>query len=59
MLISLPQGGVLVLGEMSITYHSGVSFKTITVDFSCFKAFGKVDRLLNLSARLCTVVFGA
>jgi len=42
-LIALPFGGVLVLGETSITYHSGTSFKTITVEFSSFKAYGMVD----------------
>ena len=30
--------GVLVLGEHTITYHSGPDFKSIPINFACFKA---------------------
>jgi len=44
MLISVPLGqGVLVLGEHTITYHSGPDFKSIPINFACFKAVGQID----------------
>lgn len=44
MLISVPLGqGVLVLGEHTITYHSGSDFKSIPINFACFKAVGQID----------------
>ncbi len=44
MLISVPLGqGVLVLGEHTITYHSGPEFKSIPINFACFKAVGQLD----------------
>ena len=36
-------GGVIVLGETTITYLSGADFKTLPIAFSCFKAYGKID----------------
>lgn len=44
MLISVPLGqGVIVLGEQTITYHSGPDFKSIPISFACFKAVGQLD----------------
>ena len=40
-LIAVECGGVLVLGEQSITYHSGSDFKSLAIPFACFKAFEK------------------
>eukprot|EP00966_Prymnesium_polylepis_P035704 829264-Prymnesium_polylepis.1 len=43
MLIPVTYGGVLVLGEHTITHLSGVDFKSVPVPFSMFKAHGKID----------------
>ncbi|KAL1525255.1 hypothetical protein AB1Y20_020120 [Prymnesium parvum] len=42
-LIPVAQGGVIVLGEQTITLLSGVDFKSISIPYSVFKAVGKID----------------
>ena len=32
-----------MLGEHTITYHSGPDFKSIPINFACFKAVGQID----------------
>ena len=43
MLLALPFGGVLVLGELQICYLNGTSFKSLPIDFAVFKAYGQVE----------------
>jgi DNA damage-binding protein 1 len=43
MLIALKGGGVIIVGEVSITYFSGSDFKTIATPATCFHAFEAID----------------
>ena len=43
MLIAVKTGGVLVLGELSISYFSGSDYKSLAVPFVSFKAYEPID----------------
>eukprot|EP01127_Copromyxa_protea_P023249 TRINITY_DN865_c0_g2_i1.p1 TRINITY_DN865_c0_g2~~TRINITY_DN865_c0_g2_i1.p1 ORF type:complete len:1099 (-),score=249.89 TRINITY_DN865_c0_g2_i1:13-2826(-) len=43
MLIALPFGGALVVGEQSIVYHNGEAFSSLAMKPTTMKAFGFID----------------
>eukprot|EP00743_Colponemidia_sp_Colp-15_P005247 GILK01005646.1.p1 GENE.GILK01005646.1~~GILK01005646.1.p1 ORF type:complete len:1143 (+),score=205.41 GILK01005646.1:93-3431(+) len=55
--LPLPLGGVIIIGEQTISYHSGTNFKSIGMKTTNIKTFGFVDP--NGSRILLGDIFGA
>jgi DNA damage-binding protein 1 len=36
-------GGAVIIGEQTITYHSGTSFKSIRIKPTIIRAFGRIE----------------
>jgi DNA damage-binding protein 1 len=46
MIITLPKpfGGTIVVGEQSIIYHNGTTFKSLAMKTTLMRAYGKIDK---------------